>query len=78
MDMNIKEFVKNFANQFEDTDIDVFTPETKFRELAEWSSILGLSVILMVDEEYGVTLKASDVQSATTIEELFNVVQSKL
>ena len=45
--MEIKEFIQNFADQFDDTDASVFTPETKFKELEEWSSLTALSVIAM-------------------------------
>ena len=31
--MEIKEFIQNFADQFDDTDASVFTSETKFKEL---------------------------------------------
>lgn len=75
--MELQKFVQDFANQFEDTDAAMFAPETRFRDLEEWSSIIGLSIILMADEEYGITLEAADVQKANTIEELFNIVQSK-
>ncbi len=75
--MELQKFVQDFASQFEETDAEMFAPETRFRDLEEWSSIIGLSIILMVDEEYGITLEASDVQKANTIEELFNIVQSK-
>lgn len=75
--MELQEFVQNFANQFDDTDAEMFTPETKFRDLEEWSSIMGLSIILMIDEEYGITIEAADMKQVETIEELFNVVQSK-
>lgn len=75
--MEIQEFVNNFAEQFEDTDISMFTPETHFRDLDEWSSIMGLSIILMVDEQYGVTLGAADIQAAKTIEDLYTIVNSK-
>ena len=30
--MEMNEFVAHFAEQFEDTDASVFTPETNFRE----------------------------------------------
>lgn len=53
----MKEFVSNFAAQFDETEESVFTPETRFREIEEWSSLVALSVIAMVDEEYDVTLK---------------------
>lgn len=75
--MEIEEFVKNFADQFDETDVSVFTPITVFKELDEWSSLIALSVIAMVDEEYDVTLKGNDVKSASTIEDLFNVVKSR-
>ena len=52
--MEIKEFIQNFADQLDDTDAEVLTPETKFRELDDWSSLAALSIIAMVDEEYGV------------------------
>lgn len=75
--MEIKEFIANFADQFDETDAEVFTPETKFRELEEWSSLIALSVIAMVDEEYNVTLKGDDMRAAATIEDLYNTIKSK-
>ena len=49
LNMEIKDFVQNFADQFDDTEADLFTAGTKFRELEEWSSLIALSVILMVE-----------------------------
>ena len=76
--MEIKEFIENFAAQFDETEAEVFTAETKFRELDEWSSLIALSVISMVDEEYSVTLKGDDIVKASTIQDLFNAVQAKI
>ena len=75
--MELKEFIENFANQFDETDVSEFTAETVLHELDEWSSLIGLSLIAMVDEEYDVTLKGDDIKSAVTIEDLFNTVKSK-
>ena len=75
--MDIKDFIENFANQFDDTDAGQFKAETVFKELDEWSSLIALSVIAMVDEEYDVTLKGDDIRNSNTIEDLFNVVKSK-
>ena len=74
--MEIKEFIENFANQFDDTDGSVFSAETRFRELDEWSSLLALSVLAMVDEEYDVQLKADQMRKANTVQELFDIVKS--
>ena len=76
--MNLNEFVAHFAEQFDDTDVSEFKPETEFRKLDEWSSLMALSIIAMVDEEYNVTLQGTDMKAAETIGDLFNVVQSKL
>lgn len=76
--MELNQFVENFAAQFDDTDASVFAPDTKFRDLEEWSSLVALSIMAMVDEEYDVVLKGDDIRSATTIEDLFNVVNGRL
>jgi acyl carrier protein len=75
--MEIKEFIENFANQFDETDASVFTAETKFKEVEEWSSLTALSIIAMIDEEYDVTIKGDDIRNSSTIQDLFNIVQSK-
>ena len=75
--MEINEFIANFADQFDETDASVFTAETKFKELEEWSSLIALSVIAMVDEEYDVTIKGDDIRNSNTIEDLFNAVKAK-
>ena len=75
--MDVSTFIDNFAGQFDDTDRSAFTAETKFRDLDEWSSLIALSIIAMVDEEYDVTLRGDDVKNSQTIQDLFNMVQSK-
>ncbi len=75
--MEINTFIKNFAAQFDETDASVFQANTKFKELEEWSSLLALSIIAMVNEEYDVALKGDDIRNAQTIEDLFKIVQSR-
>jgi acyl carrier protein len=75
--MELKTFIENFAAQFDETDASVFTAETKFHELEEWSSLIALSIIAMVDEEYDVTLKGDDIKNSRTIGDLFNTVMGK-
>ena len=75
--MEIKEFIKNFAEQFEDTDANVFNADTKFRELDEWSSLSALSILGMIDDEYDIQLSPSEMRKTNTIQELFDLVTSK-
>ena len=76
--MDINSFINNFADQFDDLDPGVITPETIFKELDGWNSLVALSVIAMVDEEYDVILMGNDIIEAVTVEDLYNSVLSKL
>ena len=76
--MEIKEFIENFASNFDDTNMSAFTPETKFRELDEWTSMLALSTMAMVSEEYDVELSPEEMRKAETIEDLYNATKSHL
>ncbi|MCX6231379.1 MAG: acyl carrier protein [Bacteroidetes bacterium] len=75
--MEIKDFINHFADQFDETDKSEFNPETEFKTLDEWSSLIALSVIAMVDEEYSVKLKGEDIRNSNTISDLYNVIASK-
>ena len=74
---SLEEFVELFAEQFDDTDASEIKANTVFHDLDEWSSLIGLSVIAMVDEEYDITIKGDDIRNSNTIEDLFNVVKAK-
>ena len=76
--MDEKEFVQNFANQFDDTDASEFSMSTRFRDIAEWSSLIALGVIAMADEEYDVTLKGDDIIKSNTVEDIYNIVKSRM
>ena len=73
----MQNFIKHFAELFEETDPKVFGAETKFRELDEWSSLIALALISMIDEEYDIVLNGEDIREAVTVEDLYNKVLEK-
>ena len=75
--MEISKFIEFFAELFDETDVNVFTKETEFKKLEEWSSLMALSVIAMVDEEYGITIQGEDIRNVNTIADLFDNVKVK-
>jgi acyl carrier protein len=75
--MEINDFVKNFAELFEESASFDFKPSTKFRSIEEWSSLLALSVIAMVDEKYNIKLRGDDIRNAETIEDIFKIIKLK-
>ena len=75
--MELKNFIENFASQFDETDASVFQADTKFKELNEWSSLMALSIIAMTDSEYEVAINGNDIRNSQTIEDLYNIVKSR-
>lgn len=75
--MDIKEFIENFAGEFDETPMDVFTPETEYKTLEEWNSLTALSIIAMVDDYCGKTITGADLRAHKTIEELFHFIENK-
>lgn len=75
--MEIKEFIEKFAEIFDDADAATLTPETKFRELDEWSSLSALGVIALADEEFDVELSGNEMKKANTIQELYDLLSNK-
>lgn len=75
--MELNEFIAHFAEQFDDTDPSEIKAETIFKDLDEWSSLIALSIIAMVDEEYDITIKGDEIRNSETVEELFNAVKAK-
>lgn len=75
--MNLKEFVANFAEQFDDTDASEIQAYTEFYELDEWGSLAGMGVIAMVKTIYGKTITGKEIRECITVEDLFNLVAEK-
>ncbi len=74
----MEEFIKNFANQWDDTDAEVFTSDCAFHDLEEWSSLVGLAILNMISKKYGVKIAPAELRNAVTVEDVYNLVQSKL
>ncbi|HAF30212.1 MAG TPA: acyl carrier protein [Bacteroidales bacterium] len=74
--MELKKFIELFAEQFDDTASELFTPSTIFKDLEEWDSLTALSVIAMVDEELEKRITGADIRTSKTIEDLYNLAIS--
>lgn len=75
--MTLDKFVERFCEELENTDLSSITLSTDFKKIEEWDSLVALSIIAMVDEEFEVCITGSDIQSSTTIEDLYNLVISR-
>ena len=75
--MELQEVVKNFAEQFEDTDPAEIHVDTVFHDLEEWSSLTALGVIACVKTTYDKTINGKEIRSCVTVKDLYDLVASK-
>ena len=76
--MELKEFIANFANQFDESDPYEIQADTVYRDLEEWSSLIGLAILNMIAKKYDVKITPTEIKGTTTVEDVYNLVQSKL
>ena len=72
-----KQFLENFADQFDDTEVEQLSLDTVMRDLDEWSSMIALSIMAMCDEEYDVILSANEMETANRIADIYNIVNER-
>lgn len=75
--MEITDFIKNVAAQYEEVDAFEFNANTKFKDNDEWSSLTAMAIIAMVDEVYKVKLLGEEIRKSSTINEIFDIVKSR-
>lgn len=75
--MELNEFIANFADQFDDTDLSEITADCHFHELDEYSSLIGMSIIAMVKTQYGKTITGAEIRSCSTVQDLYNLINGK-
>lgn len=76
--MDIQTFIEKIENEFDEVEKGTLTPQTNYREIKDWSSMHALIIIALIDYEYDVLLKGDDLKETLTIQDLFNLVQSKI
>lgn len=76
--MEATTFLQKFTEQFDPTPEQEVTLQTNFKDIDGWSSLTALSIIAMVDEEFGVELKNENIRNSNTVEDLFNIVKNKV
>ncbi len=75
--MELNEFVANFAEQFDDTDVSEIQASTVFHDLDEWSSLIGMGVLALAKTEYGKAITGAELKACVTVEDVFNLIKNK-
>ena len=75
--MILDEFVTAFAEEFDETPVNQFKADTVYNDLDEWGSLTALSIIALAMEGFNKKITGADLRACKTIEELYNLFQTK-
>lgn len=72
--MDTQKFIENFKDAVGVEDRELALSD-KFRDYPEWSSLAFLSVIAMIDDEYGVIIEGNDFRRMETLQDVLDIVE---
>ena len=55
-----------------DLDAGALSPDTVLADLSEWDSLAALSLIVLVDEEFGKKLSGAEIKAFTTVQDILD------
>lgn len=73
--MELKEFIQNVANQFEEAEMPNVNEHVNFKLLDTWDSLTAFSIQMMIEDEYRVKVTNDELKSAVTLADLFELVK---
>ena len=74
----VQTFIRNFEQQFQEPIPEGLHPDTRFRDLKEWTSLQALIIISSFDWDYGVSVSADELRNTNTINDLYKLVIQKI
>jgi acyl carrier protein len=69
-------FINNFENAIDGIIPGSITATTEFQKLPQWDSLALLSLLAMVDGEYGVQIAGQAIQNCLTVADLAHLIPS--
>ncbi len=73
----LEEFLELFCDELDHTDPSKITSSTDFKNIGEWDSLLALSIISMIDEEFEILLTGNDMLNSTSLADLYELIRTK-
>ncbi len=72
----MKEVFLTRFSQILERDLEI-TLEDEFRLYEEWDSLTFLSILSMIDDEYGVNIDSKTFERLTTVEDIYDFIHAK-
>jgi len=74
--MNEETFINNVRQQYMDPEDVSFEMASEFRQVDSYDSLTGMTIMVMIKDEYGVDISEEQYRSKKTIQELYDFVAS--
>ena len=78
MQMETTKFIENLKRQYIDVGDIELTLDSEFRQIGTYDSLTGMTIIVMIKDEYNVDITDSEYRAQKTIKELYELILSKL
>lgn len=76
--MDITTFIEKIEEEIEEFEPGALQPNTNYRDLEDWSSMHALIIIALADTEFEVTVTGEDLRQCNTVQELYDLVKSRM
>lgn len=76
--MNITDFIRKIEEEFEDLQPNTLQATDVLKEKFTWDSINALIFLAHVNVEYDVEINAEELIQSETVQDLYNLVHSKV
>ena len=76
MDRSIIKFREKLAGVLEEEDVIKIDFNTRLENIDGWDSFALMSIVAMLDQEYGIITDTEKLSEAKTLQELYNLVIS--
>ena len=73
--VNKESFLGNFVEQLLEPDEVKIDMDTNFRDLDEWDSMTGMTILVMIQDEYKIDLPADHFRTLNTVGDIFDFVE---
>jgi acyl carrier protein len=72
--MDLTAFTELLKSEFIDANNIELTPTTKFRDIGSWDSLTGMSINILIEEQFGVIISESEFKACATTTELYQII----
>lgn len=72
--IDVQSFIVKLEDVFDTIDKGILTPDTKFRDLADWTSLNAMVLVALFETEFDRPLSFDQLRQCETIQDLYNLI----